>query len=177
MEKINGLVHIYCGDGKGKTTAAFGLAMRCAGYGQKVLIAQFLKGWDSGELRAAARFDEIRVLRGNASGKFSFEMDDAEQRAARRKHDAVIAQAETLVRQGGIRLLVLDEIISAWNLNLVGHEGVLRLLETRPAGVETVLTGRDPPPQLLALADYISEVRKVRHPYDTGLAARPHIEF
>lgn len=177
METQNGLIHIYCGDGKGKTTAAFGLAMRCAGYGQHVLIVQFLKGWDSGELRAAERFPEIKLLRGDASNKFVFQMDDGEKQAVLKKHTEIVARAKTLLSDGGFRLLILDEVLSAWNLGLVGHSAVLQLLQDRPAKVEVVMTGRNPPPELSALADYISEVRKVRHPYDRGIDARRCIEF
>ena len=176
-DEQKGLIHIYCGDGKGKSTAAFGLAIRCAGYGQKVLVLQFLKGWDSGELRTAERLPEIHLLRGDASNKFVFQMDGAEKDAVRQKHNEILKEALELLLEGGYRMLVLDEIMSAWELELLDRDLVLRLLHDRPENVEVVMTGRNPPDELTALADYISEIRKVRHPYDRGIGARKYVEF
>ena len=172
-----GLVHIYCGDGKGKTTAAFGLALRCAGYGQRVLVVQFLKGWDSGELRAASRMPEITLLRGDASSKFVFQMDEGEKSAVQAQHDANLREAMACIAQGGYRMLVLDEIMAAWNCGVIDRGLVLELLRDRPADVEIVMTGQNPPPELYGQAHYISEICKRRHPYDRGTDARQFIEF
>ena len=177
MKQEQGLIHIYCGDGKGKTSAAFGLGLRCAGHGEKVLILQFLKGWDTGELRAVEQIPAIHVLRGDASNKFVFQMDAAEKTSVREKHDSILREASSLLSDGSYRMLILDEVMDAWALGLIDHEAVLTLLQSRPANVEVVLTGHPPPDELRALADYISEVHKVRHPYDSGVLARRCIEF
>ena len=171
-----GYIHIYCGDGKGKTTAAVGLTVRCAGYGEKVLFVQFLKGWDSGELHVLEKLPEVTLIRGDVSDKFVFQMDEAEKQAALQQYNDNLRAAAAEV-QNGYRLLVLDEIMAAWNCGLVDRALVIDLLEHRPIGLEIVMTGQNPPEELMVFADYISEVRKLRHPYDQGIQARRTIEF
>ena len=171
-----GLVHIYCGEGKGKTTAAFGLAFRCAGRGNKVLILQFLKGGVTGEVLLAERIQEITVICGNASEKFTFMMSEEEKIAVRDKHNENIEKASELVSGGEYRMLVLDEVMAAWNENLIDRRAVLELIRKRPDGLEVVMTGRNPPKELFEMADYISEISKLRHPYDMGIPARDGIE-
>ena len=177
MTNEQGLIHIYCGDGKGKTSAAFGLSLRCAGYGEKVLVLQFLKGWDTGELRAVTQIPEIHVLRGNASSKFAFQMDADEKTTVKEQHNSILQEASSLLSTGYYRMLILDEVMDAWALDLIDQTGVLQLLQSRPANVEVVMTGHQIPDALRELADYISEVHKVRHPYDSGVLARRCIEY
>lgn len=172
-----GLVHIYCGDGKGKTTAAFGLAFRCVGRGNKVLVLQFLKGGVTGEVLLAQRIPEIYIIRGNAAGKFSFMMSEDEKAAVRSEHDKNLAKASALVSNGQYSMIVLDEIMAAWEQNLIDRKAVLELIVNRTEGLEVVMTGRNPPKELLDLADYVSEIRKLRHPFDTGVSAREGIEL
>ena len=152
-----GLVHIYCGDGKGKTTCAFGLALRCAGTGAQVRIAQFLKSGDSGEVTAMQQFDNVELLRAKQGSKFTFQMNAAEKAQAARSHTQLLRQAFADTQH--LRMLVLDEIMAACTPEL-----------------EVVLTGRNPPQALLDLADYITEMKKIRHPYDKGITARRGIE-
>lgn len=172
-----GLIHIYCGEGKGKTTAAFGLAFRCAGHGEKVVILQFLKGSDTGEITAAQRFDNITVIRGNPAGKFTFQMSDAEKERTAQEHDWNFDRAAELCRSGTCRMLVLDEIMAAWDKGLLDKKKVLKFLRSKPEPLEIVMTGRNPPSELFELADYISEICKIRHPYDKGVGAREGIEW
>lgn len=176
MEKQTGLVHVYYGDGKGKTTAAFGLAFRCAGRGKRVIVAQFLKSGESGEVMAAKRFPEITLLRSKGIQKFTFQMDDAEKAQSAKDCAALFQKAVGLARDESIRMLVLDEIIDACYYFLPVDE-LAGFLDSKPEGLEVVITGHALPRELEARADYISYVEKKKHPYDQGVLARPDIEF
>ena len=169
-----GLMHIYCGDGKGKTTCAFGLALRCAGTGARVRIAQFLKGGPTGEVEAMRHLPNVEILRAKQGTKFTFQMDEAEREQAKQDHMALLDRAFSDTQ--GLCMLVLDEIMAACSSGMVEEAHLLELIENRPEQLELVLTGRNPSPQLLALADYVTEMKKVRHPYDRGIAARSGIE-
>ena len=176
MEKQTGLVHIYYGDGKGKTTAAFGLAFRCAGRGKRVVIAQFLKSGESGEVTAAERFPEITLLRGHGVGKFTFQMNEAEKARTAGDCAALFQKAASLARSEGARMLVLDEVIDACH-GFLPVEELTGFLDSRPEGLEVVITGHALPGELAARAHYISRMEKEKHPYDRGIPARPDIEF
>ena len=159
-----GLIHIYCGDGKGKTTAAVGLAVRCAGRGNKVLLVQFLKSRDSGELYSLAKLPDIEVMRGKESKKFTFQMNEEEKHALAK------------IKNGGYSLLILDEVIGALNAKVFETPKLIEFLRHKPENLEVVLTGRNPAPELVEIADYVSEMRKVKHPMDKGIMAREGIE-
>lgn len=174
--KKSGLVHLYCGDGKGKTTAAVGLAVRHSGRGGKVVFAQFLKDGTSGECRVLAKLG-VTVLAANPVGKFSFRMTEEEKAetaaALGRTFDAATGFA---VRERAT-LLVLDEVCAAVNCGFLPEKTLTEFLESRPDSLEVVLTGRDPSENLQVHADYITEMKKRRHPFDEGVAAREGIEF
>ena len=176
-KSMTGLIHIYCGDGKGKTTAAVGLAVRCAGRGNKVVFTQFLKDGTSGECRVLAKLPDVTVMAANPVGKFSFCMTDAEKRetadALTRTFDAATGFA---VREHA-RLLVLDEVCAAISCGFLDEKTVVKFLETKPETLEVVLTGRGPSEALQAHADYITEMKMQRHPFEKGIAAREGIEF
>ena len=173
---MSGLVHLYCGDGKGKTTAAVGLAVRHSGRGGKVVFAQFLKDGTSGECRVLAKLG-VTVLAANPVGKFSFRMTEEEKAetaaALGRTFDAATGFA---VRERAT-LLVLDEVCAAVNCGFLPEKTLTEFLESRPDSLEVVLTGRDPSENLQVHADYITEMKKRRHPFDEGVAAREGIEF
>lgn len=171
-----GLIHIYCGDGKGKTTAAFGLAFRCAGRGNNVVILQFLKGNVTGEVLAAEKFPNMMVIRGNQTGKFTFQMSEADKENARLELSENFENAVKRCEAGDIRLLVIDEIMAAWNNDLIDRQRVLEFLKNKPDRLEVVMTGRNPPEALIKLADYVSEIKKIKHPFDCGIPARDGIE-
>ena len=137
---MTGLIHLYCGGGKGKTTAAVGLTVRCAGRGNKVVFAQFLKDGTSGECRVLAKLPDVTVMAANPVGKFSFRMTDAEKRetadALTRTFDAATGFA---VREHA-RLLVLDEVCAAISCGFLDEKTVVKFLETKPATLEVVLT-------------------------------------
>lgn len=171
-----GLIHIYCGDGKGKTTAALGLALRCAGRGGRICLVQFLKSRETGELLTLAQIPAITVLRGRSSGKFTFQMTEEELALERLAQEQLFERAVSLCRREQPDMLILDEILPACHRQLVQEETVLRFLRTRPAGLEVVLTGRSPSPTMIDAADYVSDIRKLKHPYDKGIPARTGIE-
>lgn len=171
-----GLIHIYCGDGKGKTTAAVGLAVRCAGRGNKVLLVQFLKSRDSGELYSLAKLPDIEVIRGKESKKFTFQMNEEEKHALLIEHNKMFEQVLAKIKNGGYSLLILDEVIGALNAKVFEMPKLIEFLRHKTENLEVVLTGRNPAPELVEIADYVSEMRKVKHPMDKGIMAREGIE-
>ena len=171
-----GYLHIYCGDGKGKTTAAVGLAVRCAGRGNKVLLVQFLKSRDSGELYSLAKLPDIEIMRGKESKKFTFQMNEEEKHALLIEHNKMFEQVLEKIKNGGYSLLILDEVIGALNAKVFEMPKLIEFLRHKPENLEVVLTGRNPAPELVEIADYVSEMRKVKHPMDKGIMAREGIE-
>ena len=175
-EAKRGRVHVYCGDGKGKTTAALGLCVRAAGAGYRVIVAQFLKSRDTGELKMLEKLG-VTVRRVEGEYGFTWTLGPEEKEKLTAEHNRVLKEAFRLCGDGERALLVLDEMAATYQTGLIDREGVLRALRNRPAGLELVLTGRDPAPELTELADYITEMRKIKHPMDEGLTGRKGIEF
>ena len=154
MKKETGCIHIYCGDGKGKTTCGMGLCVRAAGYGYKVLIYQFMKDNNTSERSALEREKEER--RAYYENQFL----------------TVTRQAET----EGYDVLFLDEIIYTIRAGLFDEKLLLHFLDTKPESLEVILSGQDPSRDLIERADYVSEIRKLKHPFDQGMSARNGIE-
>ena len=167
-----GLVHLYWGEGKGKTTAAMGLALRALGQGARVVIVQFLKGADTGEVPLLRQLG-AEIYRGKAGQKFVFQMDEAEKAATRRLQDQNLAAA--LARPAD--LLVLDEACAAWQLGMVDGALLRRAVLEKPEAQEVVLTGRSPAPWMREAADYCTEMRCCRHPFHQGVPAREGVEY
>lgn len=184
------MIEIYCGDGKGKTTAAAGLALRAVGNDIPVLFIQFMKDGSSGETKMLKGIKNITVYYPETFYGFTSAMNEQqkeEMKAQYMEFFGLVLEAfreqEHLQSQGdaalqmNIRLLVvLDEVIHACNKNLLEEEALLKLTEECPNDIELVLTGRNPSDKLLQKADYISEVKKRRHPFDWGVPARKGIE-
>ncbi|OHB63529.1 MAG: hypothetical protein A2Y76_13575 [Planctomycetes bacterium RBG_13_60_9] len=176
-----GLVQVYTGDGKGKTTAAFGLALRAAGQGNKVLIYQFLKppALELGERfaleRGAAR---IRVEAMEEPWDLARSLADR-QDVARIKTAIrdVLARLTETARKRFYDVIILDEIVFCLAEGLAEFEDIRRLIEQRDPGVEIVLTGRGATPELIGLADLVTEMKKIKHPFDKGVPARRGIEY
>ena len=171
MERT-GLLHLYYGDGKGKTTAAMGLALRALGSGKKVVILQFLKGGQSGEIPLLEQLG-AKIYRGKAGQKFVFQMNEAEKAATRDLQNRNLAAAMT----EDADLLVLDEAGSAWELDMVDKALLQKAVLARPAAQECVLTAHAAPRWMLDAADYVTEMKCCRHPYQKGIAARKGIEY
>lgn len=169
------MLHIYCGDGKGKTTCAMGLAVRAAGHGRKVVVAQFLKGDNSGERAVLESLPNVNCLSVPKTIKFIFTMSEQEKAETRAQTSAAFAQATEVSRSAD--LLVLDELCGAISTGMVPLEEVLAFLDSRPETLEVVITGRDPDPELQKRADYITEMKKVKHPFDKGISAREGVEW
>lgn len=167
-----GLLHLYWGDGKGKTTAAMGLALRALGSGKRVVIVQFLKGGRSGEIPLLEQLG-AKIYRGKAGQKFVFQMNDAEKAATRELQNANLRAAQ----QEPADLLILDEAGSAWELDMVDKELLKAVVLERPAEQECVLTAHGAPDWMLEAADYSTEMKCHRHPYQKGIAAREGIEY
>ncbi len=172
-----GLIHIYYGYGKGKTTAALGLALRASGSGLSVVFVQFLKNWRSGELAQLERLPGIRVFRGAATSGFARDMTIAEQEKTRQIHNENLQKALDLVQAGQCDLLVLDEVLDAWQLDLLDSELFCNLLANKPSGLELVITGHKVDDWLKEKADYLTEMVKHKHPFDQGIKGRRGIEF
>lgn len=174
--KDGGLIHIYCGDGKGKTTAAIGLAVRCSGHGNHVLIVQFLKSRPTGELKSLALLPNIEVMRGKETKKFTFQMNDEEKAEVKREHLALFEKVKQKCADEHIDLLILDEVIGACNTGVFDQVALINFLKNKPKDLEVVLTGRNPASELVELADYVSEVCKRKHPFERGIPARTGVE-
>ncbi len=170
-----GKIHLYAGDGKGKTTASVGLAVRANGSGLKVLFVQFLKSGDSAELKQLEELG-ITVISGQPIKSFVFQMTPAEKQESQ---EFFVARLEEVFHQAAdYDLLVLDEILGAIASEMVPEARLIELLQEKPRQLELVLTGRDPSQKLIDLSDYYSEVTLRKHPYESeGLAARAGIEY
>ncbi|MCL6447864.1 MAG: cob(I)yrinic acid a,c-diamide adenosyltransferase [Armatimonadetes bacterium] len=177
MAEAKGLVMVFTGNGKGKTTAALGMGMRAWGQGKKILVLQFIKGrWRYGELNAAARLGENFEIRQLGEG-FTYlnnEVTMAEHRAAARA--ALAAALNELVR-AQVDMLILDEILYALKLKLITLEEVLGLLDRKPAQMHLVFTGRNAPPEIIARADLVTEMKEIKHHYARGIKAQKGVEF
>ena len=173
---MRGLIHLYCGDGKGKTTASVGLAVRAAGAGKKVLFVQFLKDGSSSELKVLRALDNVEVRVCQTHYGFLWTLGEEEFAQAAADYTALLREALAACADG-CELLVLDEAVSACNSGVIPERELLDFIACRPEGLELVLTGRDPSRALAETADYLTEMKKLRHPFDEGKDARPGIEY
>lgn len=170
-----GLVQVYTGNGKGKTSAAFGLALRAVGRGLKVYIIQFIKGgFDYGELYVVDKIPNLK-LKAFGRGKFVTEKPAG-------KEDVKLAEeafnlAQEVVRSGEYDIVILDEINVAMNLKLIETDAVLELIRNKPKHVELLLTGRYSPDKIIKVADLVTEMKDIKHPFKCGNQARKGIEF
>ena len=170
-----GLIHIYCGDGKGKTTAAMGLAIRAAGREKKVFITQFLKSGKSGELVSLDKLkDYVTFLPGKPVNKFIWNMNDEEKKDAKKEHTSRFSE---IIKKNEYDLLILDEIIATINNGFIELEEVLNFLKNKPDTLEVVMTGRDPKEELIEIANYVTEMKCIKHPFREGIPSRIGIEL
>ena len=203
---MRGLIHIYCGDGKGKSTAALGLALRAVGRGKRVVIARFLKNDDSGEIGPLSRLGGVTLIPCRRSFGFTWNMTPEERAEAAAYYGGLLEEAwrlacpkkacgkESLEAAGqmaisgadtdhpaasrrGADLLILDEALGACSQGMISEKRLLELLDERPEELEVVLTGRNPSEALLARGDYVTRMEAVRHPYERGIGAREGIEY
>jgi cob(I)alamin adenosyltransferase len=173
--QFKGYIQVYTGDGKGKTTAALGLALRAAGYKHKVYIGQFLKGQKYGELLSAKKLSPyITIEQFGRKGFIHVTKDPDEEDIKRAKRGLKKCLEAMLSRK--YRIIILDEINVAVDLNLITEEKVHEFLDKRPEDVEIILTGRYAPPSFLKRADLVTEMKEKKHYYKKGVKAREGIE-
>jgi len=176
LEKEKGLVLVFTGNGKGKTTAALGLALRSWGHDMNVLMLQFIKNRQCGEHLAAQRMQpgfEIRPL-GRGFINFNNAEDVARQQQAARE---ALQQVEDAMLSGQYQVLILDEILYALKYGLIDLPGVLALIDRKPDALHLVLTGRDAPPEIIDRAHLVTEMKEIKHPYQQGIPAQKGIEY
>ena len=176
MIQDGGLIHIYTGEGKGKTTACIGLAVRCAGHDNRVLLVQFLKGRPTGELKSLALIPNIEIWRGKETKKFTFQMTAEEKAQVLKDHMALFQKVKEKCLAGEVELLILDEVLGSINAGVFDKDELLDFLKHKPNSLEVVLSGRNPAPELVEMADYVSEICKRKHPFEKGIPARTGIE-
>ena len=170
-----GLIHIYTGDGKGKTTSALGLAFRALGHGASVCVIQFMKGWDSyGELKSALKHDRLKIIQtGRPDYVYRGKELPEDYSEALRGMEA----AKRAVKEDMYDMLILDEINVAISYGLVTLSAVIDLIREKPHEMEIVLTGREAHEELITVADLVTEMREIKHPFTLGTAARKGVEF
>jgi cob(I)alamin adenosyltransferase len=170
-----GLLIVHTGSGKGKSTAAFGLALRVLGRGQRVGIVQFIKGgWHSAERDALARFGDQLIWHTMGEG-FTWETQDRARDIA--AAERAFAKARELMAEPGLAMLILDELNIALRYDYLDLGAVVAALAARPVGLHVVVTGRNAKPEMLAAADLVTEMTLVKHHFAAGVKAQPGIEF
>jgi len=170
---MSGYIHLYTGNGKGKTTAALGLAMRAVGAGKSVFIAQFVKGMHYGELDTIKRLPEIELKQYGLDCFIENEPKQKDIEAARRG----LAEVFIIFAQNKFNMVILDELCIALHYHLFEIEEVITILDTKPAEMEIVMTGRYAPPELYVVADLVTEMTEIKHYFNKGIKARKGIEF
>jgi cob(I)alamin adenosyltransferase len=170
-----GLIIVHTGKGKGKTTAAMGMAVRCIGHGMKVGIVQFVKGvWETGERRVLAAFPELCVMQAMGEG-FTWDTQDLQRdmAAARRAFDA----AKAMIADSSFRMVILDELNIVLRYGYLPLDEVLQTLRQKPRDVHIVVTGRNAKEELIEIADLVTEMTLVKHPFRGGVKAQAGVEF
>ncbi|MBO4931456.1 MAG: cob(I)yrinic acid a,c-diamide adenosyltransferase [Clostridia bacterium] len=168
------MIHLYCGDGKGKTTAAVGLAVRAAGSGMRVLFVQFFKSGKSSEVTALEKLGIVTAHPGVHYGRYK-SLDEERKAEVRDSYGELLD--DVIAHAAEYDLIVLDESVSTYGYAMIDREQLMEFLRQEGSRREIVLTGRDPLPELTDAADYVTEMKKVKHPFDGGIAARQGIEY
>ena len=170
-----GLVIVHTGAGKGKSTAAFGMVLRCLGHGMRVGIVQFVKGvWQTGERDVLARFPDLVTCRAMGEG-FTWDTQDRERDIAAAR--AAWEAAQTMIADPSYRLVLLDELNIVLRYDYLPLDEVLGVLRAKPRDLHVIVTGRNAKPELVEVADLVTEMTLVKHPFRVGVKAQPGIEF
>ena len=170
---MKGYVHVYTGNGKGKTTAAIGLAIRAAGAGMRVYIAQFVKGMHYSELGALDRYADRITLKQYGRDCFIEKEPDQEDIQAARQG---LEEVKGILASRDYQMVILDEANIATRYNLFSPDELIEVIRSKPESVELVITGRNADPKVVALADLVTEMKEIKHYYNRGVQARPGIE-
>lgn len=176
MTKLEkGLIEVYTGNGKGKTSAALGLALRAIGRGLKVCMIQFIKGgFDYGELHVIGALPNFTL---KAFGRGRFIMSKPPEKEDVKLAEEALKHAEETLKHGEYDVVILDEINVALHLKLIKLRDTLKMLKKKPETVEVVLTGRSAPKQIIEIADLVTEFKEIKHPFNKGFKARKGIEY
>ena len=174
----DGLVIVYTGNGKGKTTAALGLAIRAVGYEHKVCMLQYIKGsWHYGEMDSSKKLEPNFELIAIGKG-FVGILDD---NSPREEHEKYAAEALRICREkinsGNYNVVILDEVNYAINLGLIDVQEIIKLIKEKPSNLDLVLTGRDVKEEIVELADLVTEMKEIKHPFKSGIKAKKGIDF
>jgi len=173
MEK--GLIQIYTGNGKGKTTAALGIAMRALGHNYKIYVIQFMKNHpNSGELLISKFLPNINIIQ---TGQTSFVDRNTPSKKDKLLANKSLKLALEIAKSSDYDILILDEIITSINFNLIKCEKVIELLQEKSDTLEIILTGRNAPQELIEIADLVTEMKEIKHYYNKNIKARMGIEF
>lgn len=169
--------HLYFGDGKGKTTAAVGIAVRAAGSNLKVLFVQFLKTEFSGERHVLSHTENVTLTLCPADLKFTFQMNEKEKAQAAKIFKGIFDRSVTLALTEKYDMVVFDEIIDAINAEMLTESEVVEFITNAPSSMEIIMTGHNPSQKMIDLCDYVTEFKKIKHPYDRGITGRIGVEF
>lgn len=171
------MIQLYTGEGKGKTTAAAGQALRAAGSGNRVIFAQFMKGNDTGELHSFEKIAGIRVLRSSKNFGFYSKMSAEDKEELTKIHNEILDELLKAAEEKSCEMIILDEVTYPVNWGLLDIDRLKKLFDFSDFSHELVMTGREPAGFLKDSADYITEMKCVRHPFEKGITARKGIEF
>jgi cob(I)alamin adenosyltransferase len=173
-----GLIIVYTGDGKGKTTAALGMCIRAAGYKKKVKILQFVKGsWKYGELKGIKLLSEFVDMEQVGEGFVGIIDDDKDIKVHQQAAREGLSKASALIQSGDWDIVILDELNVALDLKLVNLEDVLSLIASKPPQVHLVITGRGAKPEIIDRADLVTEMQEIKHPFRQGILAQKAIDW
>ena len=180
-KRNTGLIIVYTGDGKGKTSAALGATIRASGYGWKIYMLQFIKGsWRYGEMdgiKALAPPNGGVIMEQMGKGFYKIIDDTLPEAEHKKAAQNALKRARQKMLSGEFKLVILDEIHYAVNLGLLPLEDVLNLLKEKPGKLHVILTGRNAPPEIIEMADMVTEMKEIKHPFQKGLKARKGIDF
>ncbi|MBU4601566.1 cob(I)yrinic acid a,c-diamide adenosyltransferase [bacterium] len=171
---IKGLIQVYTGDGKGKTTAALGLALRAAGRNMKVLIVQFMKKWDYGELHSVKLIPNITL---ETFGTKEFVFKGKAKKIDYEEAEKAFSFGADAMQSGNYDIVIFDELNMALYYELLDLKEVIQRIKRKPDNVEVVITGRRAPKEIIEIADLVTEMKEIKHPYQKGIEARRGIEY
>ncbi|MFA7673063.1 MAG: cob(I)yrinic acid a,c-diamide adenosyltransferase [Clostridia bacterium] len=176
---MKGLIHVYTGDGKGKTTASAGIALRAAGQGMKVFFVQFQKAEDSGEIKMLRNMNNVEVWCICTFKKFFYYLNDSEKKSYIEEHAKAWEKLTETIKAEPSKydVLILDEALGAVSIGALDEHEILDFLKNKPEHLEVILNGRNASHDMMEAADYVSDIRSIKHPFDQGLSARKGIEY
>jgi len=178
MELRKGLVQIYTGNGKGKTTAALGQAFRAVGNGLRVYMVQFLKSDNTGELKSVEKlYPDFRIFRFEKPRGFFWTLNESQKAELKEEIQNAFEFCKKAARSKECDILIMDEIIGVLNNKLLSVEDIVNFIKEKPENMEFILTGRNVPPELIEIADLVTEMKEIKHYFKDGVPARKGIEY